>query len=134
LYDRPTGLLMHDPSGRMCVNMVLKADRKPFATYTKGLLGAPQPKKKPPLFVSYLAYFGTYTIDAKAGTVAHHLEDSLVPGRRGADNIRWFAFQGDDGVLLTPNRRWQRRRARSQRRHLQTSLGAHQVALRRREK
>jgi hypothetical protein len=34
VYDRPTGLIMYDPSGHMCVNIVLKADRKPFAPFT----------------------------------------------------------------------------------------------------
>jgi hypothetical protein len=74
---------------------------KPFAPHTKGSLSATT-EEKAAAFDSYLAYFGTYTIDAKAGTVAHHLEDNLVPGRRGTDNIRWFEFQGDDRLLLTP--------------------------------
>jgi len=30
-YDRPTRLIMYDSSGRMCVNIVRKADRQPFA-------------------------------------------------------------------------------------------------------
>ena len=59
-------------------------------------------EEKAAAFDSYLAYFGAYTIDSKAGTVAHHLEDNLVPGRRGTDNIRWLEFQGDDRLLLTP--------------------------------
>lgn len=100
-YDRPAGLIMYDPSGRMSVQLVVKADRKPFAPYTKGLLDA-TPEEKATAFDSYAAYFGTYTVDAKAGTVTHHLEDSLVPGRRGTDNVRWFEFQGDDRLLLIP--------------------------------
>ena len=92
---------MYDSSGRMCVNIVRKADRQPFAPYTKGLLSATT-EEKAAAFDSYLAYFGAYTIDSKAGTVAHHLEDNLVPGRRGTDNIRWLEFQGDDRLLLTP--------------------------------
>ncbi len=59
-------------------------------------------EEKAAAFDSYLAYFGAYTIDSKAGSVAHHLEDNLVPGRRGTDNIRWLEFQGDDRLLLTP--------------------------------
>ena len=101
VYDRPTGLIMYDPSGHMCVNIVLKADRKPFAPYTKGLLTATT-EEKAAAFDTYAAYFGTYSIDAKAGTVTHHLEDNLVPGRQGTDNVRWFEFQGPDRLLLTP--------------------------------
>ena len=101
VYDRPTGLIMYDPSGRMCVNIVLKADRKPFAPYAKGLLTATI-EERAAAFDTYAAYFGTFTVDAKAGTVTHHLEDSLVPGRQGTDNIRWFEFQGDNRLYLIP--------------------------------
>jgi hypothetical protein len=101
VYNRPIGMIMYDPSGHMCVNIVLKADRKPFAPYTKGLLAATT-EEKAAAFESYAAYFGTFAVDAKAGTVTHHLEDNLVPGRRGTDNVRWFEFQGDDRLLLIP--------------------------------
>ena len=101
VYDRPSGLIMYDSSGRMCVNIVLKTDRKPFAPYTKGLLSATT-EEKAAAFDTYAAYFGTFTVDAKAGTVTHHLENNLVPGRQGTDNIRWFEFQGPDRLLLTP--------------------------------
>ncbi len=100
-YDRPTGLIIYDPSGNMAVQIVLKADRKPFAPYTKGLLSATT-EEKAAAFDSYGAYFGTYTVDAKAGTVTHHLEGNLIPGRQGTDNVRWFEFQGDDRLYLIP--------------------------------
>ena len=101
VYDRPTGLIMYDPSGHMCVNIVLKADRKPFAPFRKGLLNATT-EEKATAFDTYAAYFGTYAVDANAGTVTHHLEDNLVPGRQGTDNVRWFEFQGADRLLLIP--------------------------------
>ena len=47
VYDRPTGLIMYDPSGHMSVNIVFKAYRKPFAPYTKGLLSASMPRPVP---------------------------------------------------------------------------------------
>lgn len=101
VYDHPTGLIMYDPSGHMCVNIVLKADRKPFAPYAKGIVTATT-EERAAAFETYAAYFGTFTIDAKAGTVTHHLEDNLVPGRQATDNVRWFDFQGPDRLLLTP--------------------------------
>jgi len=66
----------------------LQADRKPFAPFTKGLLIATNEEKA--AFDTYGAYFGTFTLDAKARTVTHHLEDNFVPGREGTDNVRWF--------------------------------------------
>jgi hypothetical protein len=101
VYDRPTGLLMYDPSGHMCVNIVLKADRKPFAPFAKGFLTATT-EEKAAAFEGYVAYFGAYTVDAKAGTVTHHLEDNLIPGRGGTDNVRWFEFQGENRLYLIP--------------------------------
>ena len=59
-------------------------------------------RRKSSAFDTYAAYFGTYTIDAKAGTVSHHLDDNLIPGRQGTDNVRWFEFQGDNRLLLIP--------------------------------
>ena len=101
VYDHPTGLIMYDPSGHMCVNIVLKADRKPFAPYAKGIVTATT-EEKAAAFDTYAAYFGTFTLDTKAGTVTHHLEDNLVPGRQGTDNVRWFEFQGPDRLWLIP--------------------------------
>ncbi len=100
-FDRPTGQLIYDPSGRVSAQIVTKADRKPFPPYNKGTSMA-TPEEKAAAFDGYTAYFGTYTIDAKAGTVTHHLEGTLVPGRQGTDNVRWFEFQGDDRLLLIP--------------------------------
>lgn len=101
VYDHPSGQLMYDPSGRMSVQIVLKAERKPFRPYRKGLLSATS-EEKAAAFETYAAYFGTYSVNAKEGTVTHHLEDNLVRGRRGTDNVRWFEFQADDHLYLIP--------------------------------
>jgi hypothetical protein len=87
---------MYDASGHMAVQIVRMADRKPFAHgITAGTL-----EEKRAAYDSYTAYYGTYTVDAKAGTITHHLEDSLTPGRRGVDNVRYFEFRGDRVVLM----------------------------------
>lgn len=100
-FDRPTGQLIYDASGRMSAQVVARADRKPFAPNNQGVSSATT-EEKAAAFDTYTAYFGTFSVDATAGTVTHHLEDSLVPGRRGTDNVRWFEFQGDDQLVLTP--------------------------------
>src|SRR5260370_26426866 len=70
VYDRPTGLIMYDPSGHMCVNIVLKADRKPFAPYAKGIVTATT-EDKAAAFETYAAYFGPFTAAAHAGPDTH---------------------------------------------------------------
>jgi len=101
LYDRPTGMIIYSASGRVSAQLVAKADRKPFAPFNRGRVSATT-EDKAAAFDSYQAYYGTYTVDAKAGTITHHLEGSLIPGREGTFNVRWFEFRGDDHVLLIP--------------------------------
>ena len=101
IYDRPSGLLIYMSSGQMSAQIVAKKDRKPFAPFNKGRLTATT-EEKAAAFDSYQAYYGTYTVDAKTGTITHHLEGSHIPGREGINNVRWFEFRGDDRLLLIP--------------------------------
>ncbi|MGE3712676.1 MAG: hypothetical protein AB7G35_23775, partial [Hyphomicrobiaceae bacterium] len=49
----------------------------------------------------YVAYFGTYTVDAAAGTVTHHQAGTVQPGR-AVDLIRSFEFESDNRLILRP--------------------------------
>lgn len=53
----------------------------------------------------YDAYFGTYVIDAKAGTVTHHLTGALTAGDVGRTLTRHFARNGDEMVIWFEARR-----------------------------
>jgi hypothetical protein len=46
----------------------------------------------------YIAYFGTYSVDARAGTVTHHRQATIQPGDSGA-LVRRYEFAGDRLVL-----------------------------------
>jgi hypothetical protein len=98
VYDHPSGLIVYAPSGWMIVQIALNSSRKPFAAGP----GAGTPAEKAAAFDSYVAYYGTYSMDEKAGTVTHHLEDASTPGRHGHDNVRYFEFQGNDRLVLMP--------------------------------
>jgi hypothetical protein len=97
-YDHPTGILIYDRSGWMSVQIDVKGTRKPFVNGTAG--GTTDEKVF--AFDNYLGYYGTFSVDLKEHTVTHHLEDCSEPNRRGADNVRWFEFQGNDRLTLTP--------------------------------
>jgi hypothetical protein len=97
-YDRPTGVIIYDRSGWMSVQIDIKGTRKPFVN---GPVGGTA-EEKVAAFDNYIAYYGTYTLDLKAQTVTHHLEDASPPNWRGVNNVRWFEFQGDDHLLLMP--------------------------------
>jgi hypothetical protein len=44
---------------------------------------------------AYLAYFGTYTVDASKHVVTHHVEGSLAPDYTDTDQPRTFRLEGD---------------------------------------
>ena len=97
-YDHPTGLITYDRSGWMSVQIDIKGVRKPFV----GGLASGTGDEKVTAFDNYIAYYGRYTVDLKAQTVTHHLEDASQPNWRGVNNVRWFEFQGNDRLLLIP--------------------------------
>lgn len=82
----------------MSAQIAVQGDRQPFV---KGP-GSGTFAEKAAAFDSYIAYFGTYTLDLKEQTITHHIEENLVPGRRGVRNVRWFEFQDRDHLLLIP--------------------------------
>lgn len=94
----PQGMLMYDASGWMSVQIV--SDPKPAvptADSRESFLAAPAADKAKAID-GYYAYYGTWTVDAAASTVTHHIRESLVPAERGEDGVRKFTF---DGNLLT---------------------------------
>jgi len=97
-YDHPTGIIIYDRSGWMAVQIDIKGTRKPFVNGPASGTGT----EKVAAFDNYIAYYGTYTLDLKAQTVTHHLEDASVPNWRGVNNVRWLEFQGNDRLLLIP--------------------------------
>jgi hypothetical protein len=97
-YDHPTGFIIYDRSGWMSVQIAIHGERKAFAKgYSNGTA-----EEKAEAFDTYFAYYGTYTVDAKAETVTHHIVDYTYPGMRGHDNVRWFELQGDNRLVLIP--------------------------------
>jgi hypothetical protein len=97
-FDHPTGIITYDRSGWMAVQIDVKGVRKPFVNGPASGTG----EEKAAAFDNYLAYYGTYTLDLKAQTITHHLEDASPPNWRGVNNVRWFEFQGNDRLLLIP--------------------------------
>jgi hypothetical protein len=97
-FDHPTGIITYDRSGWMAVQIDVKGVRKPFVNGPASGTG----EEKAAAFDNYLAYYGTYTLDLKAQTITHHLEDASPPNWRGVNNVRWFEFRGNDRLLLIP--------------------------------
>ena len=81
----PTGLLVYDASGLMSVQIVPDRTRRHFSGSVSPVFTGPQPSAAEALdaVTGYSAYFGTYSVDERAGTVTHHRQGSLNPGTLG---------------------------------------------------
>jgi hypothetical protein len=90
----PTGIIMYDAHGNMAVQIM--PDR-PRPKYT----APPTPEQALEAIRGYVAYFGTYTIDEKAGTVTHHRQGMLDSG--AVDFVRKFQLTPDGNrITLIP--------------------------------
>ena len=92
--SKPTGIIMYDAHGNMAAQ--IQPDRQ-RPTYT----GTPSLEQMAERMRGYTAYFGTYTIDEKAGTVTHHRQGMLDAGV--VDFVRKFELApGGNRITLTP--------------------------------
>lgn len=95
ISDTQVGIMIYDSFGNMAAQVMPTRARPAFA-------GAqPTPDEAKAALTGYLAYFGTYTVDEGAHTVAHHRKGSLNPGQIGEDAVRKYQFDGDR-LLLFP--------------------------------
>jgi hypothetical protein len=91
----PTGMIYYGPHGEMTVQIAPDVERKRASK----VMTAEEAKLA---LTDYIAYFGTYSIDAEAGTVTHYRQASVQPGDAG-DLVRRYEFTGDRLVLRAPN-------------------------------
>jgi len=97
LGEKAVGILMYDSGGRMAVQL-MRQDRPRFAS---GDMRGGTPEEAKIAADGYVAYFGTYEVDDRKGTVVHHVEASLFPNWMGQDQVRFFEFSSDLLTLKT---------------------------------
>ncbi|MEQ8234520.1 MAG: lipocalin-like domain-containing protein [Gammaproteobacteria bacterium] len=98
LGEHVIGRINYDAAGNMAAQL-MGDQRKPFSSRDPREVGDAEYREA---FQSYTAYFGTYTVDADAGTVTHHVQGATVPNWPGQDQIRFYEFTGDRLTLKTP--------------------------------
>ena len=98
LGANPLGVLTYDAFGNMAVQL-MRRDRPAFASGDR-LGGALNEIKA--AFEGYHAYFGTFTVDEKAGIVTHHIQGCSFPNWVGVDQKRFFDLEGNRLNLRTP--------------------------------
>ena len=92
------GRINYDAAGNMAAQL-MGMERTPFSSRNPQEVGDAEYRDA---FQSYTAYFGTYTVQAAAGTVTHHVLGATVPNWPGNDQLRHFEFSGDRLTLRTP--------------------------------
>src|SRR3981189_1457024 len=87
----PKGFIFYTESGAMAAQIAPDRDNK-MAGHE------PTPDEAKAALADYVSYFGTYTVDARAGTVTHHRQASVQPGPL-TDYVRSYKFTGDRLIL-----------------------------------
>ena len=98
LGEKAVGILMCDSGGRYAAQL-MRRDRPKFAS---GDMRGGTPEEIKTAADGYVAYFGTYEIDEKKGTIVVHVEASLFPNWVGQDQMRFYEFSDDLLTLKTP--------------------------------
>ncbi|TLY60219.1 MAG: lipocalin-like domain-containing protein [Gammaproteobacteria bacterium] len=90
----PGGYINYGRDGRMIVIIVGSERKRPAGPVAT-------PEEAAALMRSMLAYAGTYTVDAAAKTVTHHVDVSWDETRTGQSLMRTYRLNGDRLTLLT---------------------------------
>jgi hypothetical protein len=87
----PKGYIFYAASGEMAAQIA--PDRvNPMAGAT------PTAEEAKAALADYVSYFGTWSLDERAGTVTHHRVASVQPGAL-TDYVRTYEFKGDRLIL-----------------------------------
>lgn len=90
--EQPKGYIVYDPTGHLSVQIMRTPAVPPFAS---GDDAAGSDAEVRAAYDGYVAYFGTYEVDAEKGVVVHKVEGSLMPSYTGTDQPRPFRIEGD---------------------------------------
>ena len=93
--QNPTGLIYYDAAGNMAAQI------QPDRARPKWTGRPPTPEEAKEALVGYTAYFGTYKVDEKAGTVTHYRKGNISAGAPEVV-VRRYEFATPDRIVLRP--------------------------------
>jgi hypothetical protein len=91
------GILYYTHAGRMS-GQLYRRDRPKFAG-KDWFSGSDQEIRS--AYIGYVAYFGTFDVDETEKTIVHHVHASFFPNWEGAEQRRYYQFEGDRLILNT---------------------------------
>ena len=87
----PKGYIFYAASGEMAAQIAPDRENRMAGP-------TPTPEEAKAALADYVSYFGTWTLDERAGTVTHHRVASVQPGPL-TDYVRTYEFKGDRLIL-----------------------------------
>jgi hypothetical protein len=100
LAATPSGLLIYDNLGHVAAQLARQGRTIEGIRNECGSLATMQTSPNSAnTTLGYDAYYGTYMVNQKDGTVTHHLEAAVWPGNVGTDITRAVRLEGDTLTL-----------------------------------
>src|SRR5271166_4177873 len=93
--EHPRGYFVYDATGHVHIQIMKVPPLAPFPEANMIEAKLPSPEHALAAYAAYVAYFGTYTIDAQKHVVIHHVEGSLAPDFNDTDQARPFKLEGN---------------------------------------
>jgi hypothetical protein len=93
--EHPRGYFVYDATGHVHIQIMKVPALAPFPEANVAKAKLPSAEHALAAYAAYVAYFGTYTVDAKMQVVTHHVEGSLAPEFTETDQPRPFKLEGD---------------------------------------
>lgn len=96
--ENTSGMLIYGADGHMMVQ-IMASGRPVFASGDR-MAGTAEEIKT--AFEGYVAYFGTYEVNQKEGSVLHRIEGSSFPNWVGKNQQRFYEISPESLILRTP--------------------------------
>jgi hypothetical protein len=93
--ERPLGQIIYTADGHMAAQLYDSRRPRLGVWWERAEPGAAHTA-----FVGLVTYFGTYTVDAIANTVTHHLRGAMAPDWIGTKLVRGYRFLSPDRIEL----------------------------------
>jgi hypothetical protein len=98
IYGRdPEGRLYYDQQGNMAVQ-IMKRRRPRFPNSREG---GGSSEDKQIAYEGYQAYFSRCSVEPQKGLIHHEVIGSLFPNWTGTVQTRYFAFEGENRLILS---------------------------------
>jgi hypothetical protein len=90
----PSGYFIYDATGHASVQIMTTPPQKVVEPEQDN----PSPNEALAIFTGYIAYYGTYTVDAKS--IAVQVEGAWDPRQVGSSQVRPYQLKGDNKLII----------------------------------